>query len=77
MAATGGLDHREYSFPAEERAEIFRFAIEEIRKRSDCTIALCKESAAVWEAVGLPLSRCACVCQLEAVDLLARRKGVV
>lgn len=57
-----------YSYPEEERAEVFGFAIEEIRRHSGCTIALCKESAPVWEAVGLPLSRCACVCQLNAVD---------
>ena len=43
--------------------------IAKTREHSDCTIALCKESVAVWEAVGLPLSRCACVCQLDAVDM--------
>jgi len=58
-----------YSYSEAERADIFGFAIDEIRKHSDCTIALCKESAAVWEAVGLPLSRCACACQLGAVDM--------
>jgi hypothetical protein len=37
--------------------------------RMVCHIALCKESAPVWEAVGLPLSKCSCVCQLGAVDM--------
>ena len=42
-----------YSFSEEKRAEIFSFAIAEMRKYSDCPIALCKESASVWEKVGL------------------------
>jgi len=58
-----------YSFSAEKRAEIFSFVIAEIRKYSDCPIALCKESAAVWERVGLPLSKCQCACQLHTVDM--------
>ncbi|MGD0658969.1 MAG: spore photoproduct lyase family protein [Syntrophorhabdales bacterium] len=54
-----------YSFSHEERAAIFKFAVKEIRKHSPkAKIALCKESAAVWEAVNLNLSRCWCVCQL-------------
>lgn len=58
-----------YSFSAEKRAEIFRFLIDEIRKYTNCPIALCKESADVWQKVGLDLSRCSCVCQLEFVDM--------
>ena len=55
-----------YSFDAQKRVEIFSFAVNEIRKYStNCRIALCKESAGVWEKVGLPLSRCSCVCQLD------------
>ncbi len=54
-----------YSFPDEKRIEIFDFIINEIRKYSDCRIALCKESAGVWKQVGLDLSRCSCVCQLD------------
>ena len=51
--------------------EIFSLAISEIRKHAQgATIALCKESASVWEAVGLELSRCACVCQLGEVDMV-------
>jgi spore photoproduct lyase len=57
------------SFPEDERAELFQFAIAEIRKYSDCRIALCKESASVWERVGLQLSRCSCVCQLDYADM--------
>jgi len=58
-----------YSFSEEKRSEIFRFALKEIRKYSDCRVALCKESAKVWEDVGLDLSRCSCVCQLDYADM--------
>jgi len=58
-----------YSFDANTRVELFNFAISEIRKYSDCDIALCKESADVWASTGLPLSRCACVCQLSYADM--------
>ena len=58
-----------HSFPEDKRAEMFSFAIAEIRKYSDCRIALCKESAVVWERVGLPLSRCSCVCQLDFANM--------
>ena len=54
-----------YSFPAPRRVEIFRHVVREIRKRSDCTIALCKEDPRVWEGAGLDPSRCDCVCQLD------------
>jgi len=53
-----------YSFSEEKRAEVFSSVIREIRKYSDCRIALCKESATVWEKTGLPLSECGCACQL-------------
>lgn len=58
-----------YSFGPQTRSEIFSFAVKEIRKWSDCPIALCKEEEDVWKKVGLDLSRCACVCQLHAVDM--------
>ena len=58
-----------FSFSEEKRAEIFSFVIAEIKKHSDCPIALCKESATVWEKVGLPLSECGCACQLVPVDM--------
>jgi spore photoproduct lyase len=61
-----------YSFSEEERAEIFGFVTNEIRKYSDCPIALCKESATVWNRVGLPLSKCSCACQLDPVDMATR-----
>jgi spore photoproduct lyase len=51
-----------YSFSAEKRTEIFNFIIGEIRKYTDCLIALCKESADVWQKVGLDLTRCSCAC---------------
>jgi len=58
-----------YSFSAENRSEIFSYIIDEIRKYSGCPIALCKESTDVWQKVGLDLSRCRCVCQLNSVDM--------
>lgn len=58
-----------YSFSEEMRADIFRFIIDEIRKYSDCKIALCKESSSVWELTGLPLSKCSCVCQFDYADM--------
>ena len=58
-----------YSFPEAERIHIFSFIIKEIRKHSDCRIALCKESASVWNNVNLPLSKCSCVCQLDYADM--------
>ncbi len=54
-----------YSFDEEKRAEIFAFAVNEIRKHSNCRIALCKEKESVWKSAGLEPSRCACVCQLD------------
>jgi len=58
-----------YSFSEGKRAEIFKLAIDEIRKYSDCKIALCKESATVWRDTGLEASRCSCVCQLDYADM--------
>jgi len=58
-----------YSFLEKQRIEIFRFIISEVRKHSDCKIALCKESAKVWKKTGLNLSRCSCVCQLDYTDM--------
>jgi len=58
-----------YSFTDDKRAEIFRYIIGQIRKFSDCKIALCKESASLWMRVGLDFSRCSCVCQLEYADM--------
>ncbi len=53
-----------YSFSEARRAAIFQFVVDDIRKHSDCRIALCKESASVWNAVGLAYQNCECVCQL-------------
>jgi len=58
-----------YSYPEEKRIEIFDCILREIRKYSNCPVALCKESAFVWEQVGLDLSQCQCVCQLDYVDM--------
>lgn len=58
-----------YSFSEEKRIEIFTHIINEIRKYSDCQIALCKESANVWKNVQLDLSKCNCVCQFNYVNL--------
>jgi len=58
-----------YSFSEERRVEIFDYIIKEIRKVSDCRIALCKESAPVWNRLNLDLSNCGCVCQFDSVDI--------
>jgi spore photoproduct lyase len=58
-----------YSFPPDKRTEIFTYIIDEIRKYSDCTIALCKESAEVWDSTGLDRSKCSCVCQYDYADM--------
>ena len=58
-----------YSFTEKERVEIFAYVLDEIRKYSDCRIALCKESASVWKKLRMPLSRCSCVCQLDYADM--------
>jgi len=58
-----------YSFSDDKRVEIFRYIIGQVRKFSDCKIALCKESDDLWSRVGLELSRCSCVCQLDYVDM--------
>ena len=58
-----------YSFSNDKRAEIFKYIIKQIRGYSDCKIALCKESEDLWKRVGLELSRCSCVCQLDYVDM--------
>ena len=58
-----------YSFSEDKRTEIFGFVHNEIRKYSDCKIALCKESASVWKKLKMPLSRCSCVCQLDYADM--------
>jgi spore photoproduct lyase len=58
-----------YSLKEKERIEIFGFIINEIRKYSDCRVALCKESANVWRKLRLPLSKCSCVCQLDHADM--------
>jgi spore photoproduct lyase len=53
-----------YSFLEQERVDIFKFILHEIRKYSDCPVALCKESAGVWQKVGLNISTIRCACQL-------------
>ena len=58
-----------YSFTENKRTEIFRFAVDEIRKYSDCKIALCKESEKIWKNTGLQPSICSCVCQLDYADM--------
>jgi len=58
-----------YSFTEKKRLEIFGFIRTEIRKYSDCKIALCKESSSVWKKLKMPLSRCSCVCQLDYANM--------
>jgi spore photoproduct lyase len=63
-----------YSYPEDVRVGIFDFIMREIRKYSDCPIALCKESAEVWNKLGLDLSKCQCVCQLDYADMAEMRE---
>ena len=58
-----------YSFSEADRVKIFDFVIQEIRKYSECPIALCKESAEVWNYLWLDLSKVQCVCQLDYADM--------
>jgi spore photoproduct lyase len=58
-----------YSYTEEKRLEIYSLIIGEIRKYSDCPIALCKESARVWDGLGLDRSKCSCVCQYNYVNM--------
>jgi spore photoproduct lyase len=58
-----------YSFPAKKRIELFTYIIDQIRAYSECPIALCKESAEVWDSVGLDRSRCNCVCQYDYAEM--------
>jgi spore photoproduct lyase len=58
-----------YSFLEQTRVRIFDFIIQEIRKYSSCHIALCKESAEVWNQLALDLSKVRCVCQLDYADM--------
>jgi spore photoproduct lyase len=52
-----------YSYSLGERIVIFKFVTDEIRRHSDCPIALCKESSDVISAVGLDPNHIECVCQ--------------
>jgi spore photoproduct lyase len=58
-----------WSFTEAKRVEIFDFIIREIRRYSNCLIALCKESEEVWRALNLEPSRCSCACQLGYADM--------
>ena len=68
----GKMSVGKYSFPVDQRIDIFKFVIEEIRKYSKCDIALCKETTEVWKAVGLDLEECKCVCQYDCADMVNR-----
>ena len=59
-----------YSFTEKIRIEIFGFVSNEIKKYSECKIALCKESGTVWKKLKMPLSRCSCVCQLDYANMV-------
>ena len=66
-----------YSFPLAMRLDMFSTAIQEIRKYSDCDIALCKETKDTWEAVGLDLKGCKCVCQYDSADMTIIKPEVI
>ncbi|HUJ69645.1 MAG TPA: hypothetical protein VLW86_08985, partial [Syntrophorhabdales bacterium] len=56
------------SFPKQDRIKMFAWMMGEIRRYSDCPIAVCKEEPDVWKALGLDVSDCRCVCQLDSAD---------
>ena len=58
-----------YSFSGPLRVDNFDFIIKEVRKYSSCAIALCKESARVWNQLGLDLAKMRCICQLGYADM--------
>ncbi len=58
-----------YTFPEKVRIELFDFVIREIRKHSDCQVAICKDTEYVWKRVGLELSDFRCMCQFSGADL--------
>lgn len=65
-----------WSFATEQRVELFRFALAEIRKYSaTIPVALCKESEAVWGEVGLDLKQCECVCKYQPVDMIQYKEA--
>lgn len=51
-----------YRYRDEIRIELYEFLVNEIKKRSDADIALCKESFDIWKAVGLELKKGNCKC---------------
>lgn len=69
LMGSGKASVGKYSYSEEQRIDIFAFIINEIRKYSDCRIALCKESGRVWDDLGLEKSKCSCVCQLDYADM--------
>lgn len=66
-----------YSFSQDQRVELFQHAISEIRKYSECDIALCKETKDVWDTVGLDLKECKCVCQYDSADMTKIKPEVI
>ena len=72
VMADGKMRVSNYSYPEERRIEIYNFIIEEIRKHSDCRVALCKESEKVWDSTGLIKSNCSCNCTID-VDADCRK----
>ena len=51
-----------YRYRDDIRIELYEHVINEIKKRTDADIALCKESSDVWEAVDLELEKGNCKC---------------
>ncbi len=72
-----GFKSGKFSYSEEKRTEIFNFIINEIKKYSDCKIALCKESANVWKEVGLDASKNNCVCQFGHVNMLDNADAIL
>jgi ParB/RepB/Spo0J family partition protein len=74
---SGNKSIGKYSFSQDQRIELFSYAIAEIRKHSECDIALCKETKDVWDSVGLDLKECKCVCQYDSADMTETKPEVI
>lgn len=73
---SGKTSEGKWSFPTEQRVELFRFALAEIKKYSaTIPVALCKESDEVWGEVGLDLKQCECVCKFQPVDMIQYKEA--
>ena len=74
MPVRGGKRRKsgQYTRSQKQRMEIFLFAINEIRKHSDCPITLGEISDNLWNTVDLKISKCKRACQLDPMNMVTR-----